>query len=250
MQKLLRTTYNRFRRLIQSHSWDMVRYHPIWPTLLGVEHLPVRTVLDIGAYDGDTAKVFRRYFPQAVIHCFEPQAEPYAALSIWAAKQRGYVQPLRMALSDEPKTMDILTYPDAPRKSSMAPSAPEWLTRHPEQSRMIRVPVVCQRLDDIAATLNLEDGVLVKIDTEGHEKSVIMGGANVIRKSVASIVEVNMAHRFRQGASLCEIVGLFDDLGLAYAGNVYQGTRCKIGTVMIDALFISRKILQKMNDAT
>src|SRR4051794_6264990 len=42
---------------------------------------PVRTVLDVGAFVGDTVAKFREVFPEAQVYCFEPTAEPYGKLA-------------------------------------------------------------------------------------------------------------------------------------------------------------------------
>ncbi|MCX6017190.1 MAG: hypothetical protein NTZ50_01580 [Chloroflexi bacterium] len=51
---ILQPLLKRARRLIRRFGWEIIPYHPMWRTLLGIERLPIRTVIDIGAYDGDT----------------------------------------------------------------------------------------------------------------------------------------------------------------------------------------------------
>ena len=41
---------------------------PHWRSLLGLERRPIRTAIDVGAYNGDTAKFFRHQFPMAAVH--------------------------------------------------------------------------------------------------------------------------------------------------------------------------------------
>lgn len=102
---------------IRSLGWDIVRYRPLWPTLLGVEQLPIRTVLDIGAYDGDTARIFRRFFPQAHIYCVEPQPEAVAT-------QQGMIHILPFALDSTSGTADLYRSLRLPRMASLAAVRP------------------------------------------------------------------------------------------------------------------------------
>lgn len=78
----LRQARMHVRRFVRSLGWDIVRYRPIWSTLLGAEALPVRTILDIGAYNGDTAATFLRLFPYVTLYRFEPLEGPLRTLDL------------------------------------------------------------------------------------------------------------------------------------------------------------------------
>ena len=52
-----------------------------WPQLLGPERHEIRPVFDVGAFEGDTSRLFRGLFSNAVIRCFEPAPEEVALLS-------------------------------------------------------------------------------------------------------------------------------------------------------------------------
>lgn len=244
MTNLIRQLVKRTRSIIRTCGWDIVRYRPLWPTLLGVERLPIRTVLDIGAYDGDTARIFRRYFPQATIHSFEPQSKPYQSLLDWASTQDNYVSCHHFALGNKSGSTDLFTYPNQLRVSSFFSSTQTWVNNF-SLGVPTMTPTELYRLDDIATNLSLTDEVLVKIDTEGYEKQVILGGMAVLRSAVACIVEVRVVERSPNQPSFREIIDLLQKANLQYGGNLYHGLR-PTGTVgYFDAIFLRQDALQR-----
>jgi FkbM family methyltransferase len=246
MANPIRRLVNRTRNLLRAHGWDIVRYksfRPLWPTLLGLERLPIRTVLDIGAYDGDTARIFRRYFPQATIHCFEPQPQPFHALAEWAAKQDNHVHCYQFALGDRTEQADLLMIPSRLKVSSLLPSTSWRITNKTSDHPMLSASVKICRLDDVFANLSLTDDVLVKIDTEGFDKRVVMGGMAVLRNAAACIVEVLMKQRFACQPTFHELIDLLEEAELKYVGNLHQAVGQNGSIVWFDALFIKQDLL-------
>ena len=168
------------------------------------------------------------------------QCHLFHALAEWAAKQDNHVHCYRFALGDRTGQADLLTIPSRLQASSLFP-ATAWLIDHP----MLSIPVEVFRLDDVFANLSLTDDVLVKIDTEGFDKCVILGGMAVLRHAAACIVEVFMKKRFAGQPTFHEFIDLLEEAELKYVGNLYQhqaiGQNGSIGRV--DALFIKQDLL-------
>ena len=247
MNKLLsRKIGDLVRRLLKQLGWDLVRYHPkseIWPSLLGAGILPIRTVLDIGAKDGDTARIFRRYYPQAVIHCFEPHPVSFRSLETWANEQGGTVHCYPFALGDTTGLAQIHTIGSKLAIASLHPPG-AWQFADPQfKTDYVVLPVQVNRLDDLSDMLYITDDLLVKIDTEGFEKKVIQGGKGVLSRASAIIVEIHSLKRYAGQPSFVEIVELMAGFHLEFAGIIYQG-RGKNGKIIyVDALFIKEGLI-------
>ena len=233
MNRLLK----RVRSIVRRLGWDVIRYHPIWPTLAGMERLPVRTVLDIGAYDGDTARIFRRLFPAAHLYCFEPQPEPFKALEAWAATQKGMVHALPFALGNHNGTAELHWDPNAPRMASLTSPWPNRPNGRPDAITRL-TPIM--RLDDaVNAHVHLTDGLLVKIDVEGSERAAVEGGPETLRRCVACIMEFHAVSRFAGQMNLREGLEVLAELGLEYGGVLQQ--HFKGGRLMyFDVIFVNR----------
>jgi FkbM family methyltransferase len=234
-----------FKWLIRQGGWDVVRYQPVQPAPLGIARLPIRTIMDLGAYDGDTARVFRTYYPEAQIHCFEPNPAVLPALTAWADTQSGKVQVHAFALSDQDGQANLTVYPDHKRSASLASLLTETAVRDPRFARSYTVPVNTHRLDDVADRLELADEVLVKIDVEGYQRQVLAGGEKLMQRSLACIVEVHIQQYYPGSVSMAEMIAMMEGFGLSYSGNYSQGMSKRVGAVLVDALFLNRTRLQQ-----
>ena len=247
--KLLPRVRNRIRRLVRLSGWDVVRYRPpsppasspLWPTLLGAANLPIRTVLDIGAKDGDTARIFRRYFPEAVIHCFEPHPQSFQSLATWAATQVQSVYCYPFALGDRTGEAQLYTSGSRLAVASLLPPAPRRLADSDYMRALTTQPVELRRLDDVVANLTLADELLVKIDTEGFDKQVILGGRTVLQRAAACIVEVHVWERYDSQPTFCELINMMEATGMRYAGTLHQCRKATGEVTYFDALFIRKR---------
>ena len=81
---------------------SVIDYAQYRSRLLGVRDLSIHTIFDIGANVGKKSKLFRRLFPEATIHSFEPLPDCFEKLDAWASKQQGRVQTYHLALGSQP----------------------------------------------------------------------------------------------------------------------------------------------------
>ena len=213
---------------------------PHWRSLLGLERRPIRTVIDIGAFNGDTARFFRRQFPQATIHCFEPQPQQFQALQQWAESQGNWVTCHPQALGETNGRTIIQTYPQMPRYASLRSPSEAWTAKYSRTRPLQAVPVTIEvrRLDDVASELILVDDILVKIDTEGFEREVLSGGLGVLSRATACIVEVSLEQRFPNQTDFRDLLDLIGTAGMNYAGNVHHGVLENGEVGFFDALFL------------
>ena len=213
---------------------------PHWRSLLGLERRPIRTVIDVGAYDGDTAKFFRQQFPEATVHCFEPQPKQFRALQQWAETQGRWVTCHPQALGETNGSAILQSYPQMPRYASMRPATKAWTAEYSQARPLQTVPVSIEvrRLDDVARELSLVDEILVKIDTEGFEKEVLRGGMDVMSRASACIVEVSLEQRFSNQTHFRDLLNLLGTAGMHYVGNVHHGMLPSGDVGFFDALFM------------
>ena len=213
---------------------------PHWRSLLGLQRRPIRTVIDIGAYDGDTAKFFRQQFPEATIHCFEPQPKQFQTLQQWAETQGGRVTCHPQALGETTGSAILQSYPQMPRYASIRSATEAWIAEYSRTRPLQAVPVEIQirRLDDMARELALVDDILVKVDTEGFELEVLRGGLRVMARASACIVEVSLEQRFLHQTHFRDLLDILGIAGMHYVGNVHHGILPSGNVGFFDALFM------------
>lgn len=200
--------------------------------MLGIQDLPVRTVLDIGANVGKTAKAFRRRFPEARIHCVEPLPECCRQIERWAKGQQGMVVVYNLALGAQETRASMFRDRSCSGGSTLLrPADGVEAARHEELS------VAVTTLDALARQISLTDDLLVKIDVEGLDLEVIRGGPRTISRAEAVIVEVSLHESPHASPRLGEFIEVLGAQGLAYRGNLkcawVQGV-----PRMIDAVFL------------
>jgi FkbM family methyltransferase len=229
------------KKLLNSAGLDLVtrNKNPAY-TLLGLRDRPIKTVLDIGANVGQSAKRFRGRFPEARLYCFEPLPDAYAALKSWADGQAGTVQAFNVALGDRSGSFDMFHHVDHAASSSLLETTDTATALYPQKTRQETVSVPLKTLDELRDELDLKGEVLIKLDVQGFELNVIAGGAKTIAEANALILEVSLMPLYVGQARFDALVAELSNLGHDYAGNLDQVFAPDGSVVFIDALFVQR----------
>ena len=231
-------------QILQYMGIDIVRWYKVPEnTLLGLKEHDIRTVLDIGANTGQSARFYRQVFPNALIYSFEPLPIAYAELNAWAQTQNGKVRAVNVALGDHDGAMVMKEHADFSPSSSFLERTPHSVSLFPQTSRQKDVQVNMARLDAVAKDLEIKPGILVKMDVQGFEDRVIEGGRAVLSQSVACIMEVSLQPLYEGQPTFKDLCLLMDGLGFEYAGNILQIYDEKGRVIYLDALFRKPVIL-------
>jgi FkbM family methyltransferase len=209
--------------------------------LLGLSALPITTILDIGANEGQFSWRMRRLFPAAQIYAFEPLPVALAPLNRWAQRQRGQVQVLAVALGETREEIEMQQHLYFSASSSMLPTTSLGEAVYPIMTKQQAVAVVQMPLDEAIAQLPpLPPGaLLIKLDVQGYEDRVIRGGEQTFRRATACIVEISLDTLYDGQATFQQIFDLLSRLGYRYSGNFDQ-MQAKDGHVIyLNALFLN-----------
>jgi FkbM family methyltransferase len=199
--------------------------------LLGIAELPIRTVFDVGANVGRKARQYRKLFPEAKIYCFEPVPATYERLHQWSCRQNGAVSAFNIALGSKVGETSIHWNQDHWGGSTVLVSSRN------AQEDYLELPVRMETLDTVARSLEVRDQIFVKIDVEGFDMEVIKGGANLLARATAVIVEIALPEAPSDGPAFPQFVSVMTELGYLYRGNLTHGF--VDGTARhVDAVFI------------
>jgi len=209
--------------------------------LLGATDFPVRTIIDVGANEGQFAGWILPYFPQASIFCFEPVADAFSVLASWAAKQGGRVTPVRCAIGETEGTLEMIKHDMHTSSSSFLRTTAHCEHFYPETKTQSSIKVSCKTLDGAVAGLNgLEPDILIKVDVQGYEARVLRGGRQTFLQSKVAILEVSLVPLYESQPTFAEIVEMMDDLDFNYAGSLEQICNPNGLLLSIDAVFFKR----------
>jgi FkbM family methyltransferase len=170
---------------------------PVMRKVLAVDAV----VFDVGGHGGQYAKLFAKVARQGKIFSFEPSSYSCSILRrVISANGLGHVKVIHAGLSDAPGTLTLKT----PLKKSgtfrygvATLGDSEWTGVFFEED----CPLIT--IDDVMEEENLTRLDFIKIDVEGWELRVLMGGEKSIQKFhpgiVVELVDDNLA---RAGDSL------------------------------------------------
>jgi FkbM family methyltransferase len=111
--------------------------------------------------------------------------------------------------------------------------------------KSIEVPV--ETLDEIRSTMSLPYPDLIKIDTQGYEREVLTGAADVLSRASFCIVECCYEKLYENAPLISDIETIFIEIGWR---NVGSGTALKAPSgrpVFVDLIFASERGLRVMS---
>lgn len=204
--------------------------------ILWLKNMGINTILDIGANTGQFAEKIHQVFPDAVLYSFEPLNDCYEEL-INKFKNIPQFKAFNLALGDETGVVEMHRNQYSP-SSSLLPMAELHKTCFPytKEEILLKVDVVC--LDDIASSLELNKPMLVKLDVQGYEDKVILGGESVIGQADIVIVELSLEQLYEGQPLFEDVYNVMRSLGFRYRGNYDQLYSPDDGRVLqIDGIF-------------
>lgn len=157
-------------------------------------------ILDIGAYSGEWSQGIKEIFPNSEIFMIEGNSDHKKSL-----KQTGFPYGIYM-LSDKEKTaVYYKTTSDITTGNSLYRENTEYFADDLCYSKKVE----CKTLDSICN----ETYDLIKLDVQGSEKDIILGGVNTIRKCKYLICELSVQEYNIGSPYIFEVQSLLENLG-------------------------------------
>jgi FkbM family methyltransferase len=164
---------------------------------------PVKSVLDVGAYRGDFARLAQKLFPGAYIKCIEGDERQAEYLEEFDADF--------YLLGKESKQIDFYTLPEncCTTGSSI----------YKENTAYYQDPLVIKKwmysLDDLSEYSDLRGFDLIKLDVQGAELDILKGGKKYINKTKPRYLLLETSiQEYNQGAPLAgKVIGYLSKRG-------------------------------------
>lgn len=174
----------------------------------------IRTVLDVGAYHGDFARLALAALGEVDVHCFEPLDT--AALRLRAVVStlpgRVVVHPIALSGSDRRVRMRRHAFAAA---SSVYEISSEHVAAFPEVGDVDAVEDVPARsLESWRRDNPLEEPILLKLDVQGAELDVLGGGAGLSGVE-AIVVELSLVEMYHGAPRLADVVTWLHEHGFS-----------------------------------
>lgn len=213
-----------------------------YETLIGdfYQELNIETIFDIGSNTGQSIITFHKAFPKAKIHAFEPLPDCYRVL----AKNINGINNIilhNVAIGDEIGNI-VFEENEYSASSSILPMTDEHIKNFPFTKNRKQTKVKVETLDNIFKADKDIKKLLVKIDVQGYEKQVLLGGKTVINQAEILIVETSFESLYKDQCLFYDIYKLLESMNFKYIGAFDQLISPKSNKILQqDAIFIKNK---------
>lgn len=154
-------------------------------------------IFDVGAYQGDFARLCRKLWPRAEIVCFEPLDEPRERLQKWATNQANVL--INNCLLGASNQVSVALHTSETASSVLTEQV---------NSEMPIIMRQMLRLDDWVRQHKLPSArSFLKLDVQGYELEVLKGAEDTLRDVEAILAEVNLLDIHAGVPLLAELVG-------------------------------------------
>jgi len=206
--------------------------------LLGLRNVPFKTILDVGANEGQFVSEFRPFFQNATFYSFEPLLSCFKVIKQLSLKDNQW-QCFNIALGSENKQIDFYAHTDHLSSSSVLPAAKNSTILYPETKAQQVVTVDCMTLDSWVESNPgvLNAPVLLKMDVQGYESWVLQGAKHALSKIDAVITEIIVDKLYEQQSTFDEQVVLLAEAGLNFSGVLRHAFDSKCNVISLDCVF-------------
>jgi FkbM family methyltransferase len=233
---MLKNIKTLIKLLFRACGLDVRRSLPFEP-YAWLKDMNIKTILDVGANTGQFASEFHGLFPEAKLYSFEPLEDCYNKL-LEKMRHISEFHAFNFALGDENAETQIFRNDFTP-SSSLLPieklheEAFEF-TKHTTAQR-----IKVKRLDDIINELDVVENILIKIDVQGTEDKVIMGGKKLLSKASVLIVETSFQILYQNQPLFNTIYSLLREMGFVYKGSENPLRNPRDGSILqCDSVFL------------
>src|SRR5882724_7629055 len=179
-----------------------------------------KSIIDIGANQGQFSDKMRILFPRATIYAFEPLPGVFEKLKTNFAADKLF-KSFNLGLGDSEGELEFWENEYSP-SSSFLNMAELHKNNFEEAVESRKVTVLVDTLDHIFVAENFAQPLLIKLDVQGFEDKVIRGGINTLQKASVIICELSFVQLYKGQSLFAELFEEFRRMGFDYAGSMEQ----------------------------
>lgn len=225
------------KKFLRKLGYDVIKYRPHYDNLLKKQ--AIDTVFDIGANSGQFAREIHGEIPSARIYSFEPLTDVFRDLQ----KNCSYIHNFKafnIALGKHNENKIIQRSSSSP-SSSLLQMSELHKKLYPGSSGATQENVIIKKLDNVAQKIKLGKNILVKIDVQGFEDKVIIGGQDIISRAKLLLIETSFVTLYEEQPLFDDIYMLIRNLGFTYMGSKERHYNEETGEFIYeDSIFVKK----------
>ena len=198
-----------------------------------------RTIIDIGANIGEFTIIFAELFPFAKIYAFEPLPNCYKKLKVRTVNYPN-INSYNFGLGIKADDL-IINKSNWHPASSFRKMAELHKHQFPYSAVSEKIKVRVKSLDEILFNKNLKKDIFIKIDVQGFEDEVIIGGLKTIKQATVVVIEASFKRLYENEPMFHGIYSLLQPLGFEYRGSLKQSIQKEDDSYLQgDCVFVSQ----------
>lgn len=207
-----------FRQVLRKFGYDIVqtRHSATARRLRLFTYYQINLILDVGANEGQYAEAVWEMGYRGKIVSFEPVPEPFSVLERKTRQDANWrALPLALGDFDGPATINVAS--ESVNSSILQPTQ-FFETNHEAARTLRRQEITVRRLDSLAPEV-IEPGanVLLKVDTQGFERHVILGAEATLLHILGVQLEMSLTPLYEGEPGLLELLPLMSKHGFVLA---------------------------------
>lgn len=234
MKALIKKVLKRIGYQIKKYQEDDI------PRLKIITHFDINKLLDVGANVGQYSLNMRRLGYNKKIISFEPLKAAYERLREVASKDENWTVN-NYALGNENIT-DTLNVSGNSYSSSILNMEPEHIKRAPASKYIAKEIIEIKKLDSVFKNFFEEgDNIMLKVDTQGYEKNVILGAENTLSKVRVIQVEMSIIPLYENQVLFIEMINFLANMGFELFSLENGFSDKKTGKLFqLDGIFVNK----------
>lgn len=156
-------------------------------------------IFDVGGHEGESVELFRKLFPGAQIHCFEPDKRNFEVINKkFCSTPNVYLNNFGIGSKNEFKQFysNILSYTSSFKKIDLNADWTKVKSRtlgvKPEELIVETQNVRIRTIDDYVEEHAIKKIHLLKIDAEGYEFECLQGSQNSLMKKIIDSIQLEV----------------------------------------------------------
>jgi FkbM family methyltransferase len=197
----------------------------------------IKTIIDIGANEGQFIDKISKILPGVNIYSFEPLKDSFIKLEKKISDKKN-ITAFNFALGDKEKE-NIINRNEYSPSSSLLELTDLHKNAFPITKKVKEENIYVKELDKIANELELKKKVMMKIDVQGYELNVLRGAEKAIKGVDIILVETSFHELYKNQPLFKDIYNFLSDKGFNYSGSLEQLYDERDGKILqADSIFI------------
>lgn len=238
--RLILTMINKIiKYLIMQTGYELINKKKLTTTdLLGLKHLDINNIIDVGANRGQFLTNYYKHFPNTHYFCFEPLTEEFKELENVSKRIGNNIITVNSAFGNLEGNIILHQHKHSP-SSSILDTTNKCNELFPQTRNQNDIELSITTMDNYFKDILDEDykNILLKIDVQGFELEVLKGAQKTLNMISTCLLEINFSILYKNQACFNETYEFLHTRGFEYAGAIDQNFKDDCQLVCSDMLF-------------